>query len=101
MPPAPLHVIKRSPHSSSDLERVLEVAREGAHIILVQDAVLAAADTSANRAWLGDAVSNGITVHALDEDLRARGVERVLEGMDVVDYGGWVDLVDEHLPVTW
>jgi tRNA 2-thiouridine synthesizing protein B len=36
-------------------------------------------------------------VYALKADLEARGMaDRVLEGVNLVDYGGFVDLVTEH-----
>jgi tRNA 2-thiouridine synthesizing protein B len=38
-----------------------------------------------------------LKVYALDADLQARGVaDRVLDGVTVVDYGGFVDLVAEQ-----
>lgn len=95
-----LYQIKRSPYISRDLEHILEIARSGSHILLYQDAVLAAADTRENRSWLERLQKAGVTVHALSEDLRARGVTRPLDGIDVVDYGAWVDLVERFQPVS-
>jgi tRNA 2-thiouridine synthesizing protein B len=95
-----LYQMKRSPFISRDLEHILPVAREGSHVLLYQDAVLAAAVTDENREWLERLTSSGVTVHALSEDLSARGVRRVLPGIDVVDYGGWVDLVERFQPVS-
>ncbi len=98
---AVLHIVRSSPHRSTDLERALATATRGAHVLLVQDAVVAAADTAAGRALAAHGREAGVTVHALREDLAARGVARVAEGIDVVDYGAWVDLVEAHVPVTW
>jgi tRNA 2-thiouridine synthesizing protein B len=95
-----LYTIKRSPFISRDLEHVLEVSREGSHILLVQDAVLAAVETEENRHWLERLTVAGVRVHALREDLAARGIRRMLQGVDVVDYGGWVDLVERFQPVS-
>jgi len=95
-----LFQIKRSPYISRDLEHIFPVAREGSHIMLYQDAVLAAAVTGENREWLDRLTEAGVTVHALSEDLSARGVRNVLPGIDVIDYGGWVDLVEEYQPVS-
>jgi len=96
-----LHIVRLSPHRSTDLERALETATRGAHVLLVQDAVTAAADTGAGRELVARAREAGVVVHALREDLAARGVARVADGIDVVDYGAWVDLVEAHVPVTW
>ena len=95
-----LYQIKRSPYISRDLEHILPIAREGSHVMLFQDAVLAAAVTQENREWLQVLADAGVTVHALSEDLSARGVRDVLPGIDVVDYGGWVDLVERFQPVS-
>jgi tRNA 2-thiouridine synthesizing protein B len=95
-----LYQIKRSPYISRDLEHILDVAREGSHILLYQDAVLAAAVTEENRLWLERLNMAGVIVHALGEDLRARGVTKLLDGIDVINYGGWVDLVAEFQPVS-
>ena len=95
-----LYQIKRSPYISRDLEHILEVAREGSHILLFQDAVLAAAVTAENQLWLERLSLAGVTVHALDEDLKARGVTKQKDGIDVVDYSGWVGLVTEFQPVS-
>ena len=95
-----LYQIKRSPYISRDLEHILPIAREGSHVMLFQDAVLAAAVTQENREWLQVLADAGVTVHALSEDLSARGVRDVRPGIDVVDYGGWVDLVERFQPVS-
>ncbi|NOQ54650.1 MAG: sulfurtransferase complex subunit TusB [Thermoplasmata archaeon] len=95
-----LYQIKRSPYISRDLEHILIVAREGSHILLYQDAVLAAAVTEENRLWLERLTMAGVTPHVLDEDLRARGVTKLLDGIDVINYSGWVDLVAEFQPVS-
>lgn len=95
-----LYQIKRSPYMSRDLEHILPVAHEGSHVLLYQDAVLAAAVTDENRMWLDRLTDAGVTVHALSEDLAARGVKDLLPGIDVVDYGGWVDLVEAYQPVS-
>ena len=95
-----LFQIKRSPYISRDLEHILPVAKEGSHIVLYQDAVLAAAVTDENRNWLGRLSDAGVIVHALEEDLAARGIKDILPGVDVIDYGGWVDLVERMQPVS-
>jgi len=95
-----LFQIKRSPYISRDLEHILPVAKEGSHIMLYQDAVLAAAVTDENREWLRRLTDAGVQVHALEEDLAARGIRRTLDGVDIIDYSGWVDLVERFQPVS-
>jgi tRNA 2-thiouridine synthesizing protein B len=96
-----LYHVKRSPFMSHDLDQVLIVAKEGSHIMLYQDGVMAGAESPVTREWLEKAVRTGVKVHALREDLSARGIKEPMEGIDVLDYSGWVDLVEKFQCVSW
>ncbi|UCC92494.1 MAG: sulfurtransferase complex subunit TusB [Thermoplasmata archaeon] len=93
--------MKRSPFMSHDLDQVLIVAKGGSHIVLYQDGVMAAAESPVTREWLDKANECGLTVHALGEDLSARGIKEPMEGIHVIDYSGWVDLVEQFQTVSW
>jgi tRNA 2-thiouridine synthesizing protein B len=96
-----LYQLKRSPFMSHDLDQVLIVAKEGSHIMLYQDGVMAAAGSPVTSDWLDKATEAGVEVHALREDLSARGIKEPMEGIDIVDYAGWVDLVERYQTVSW
>ena len=88
-----LHVVNKSPFTTTSLESCLRVAKPGATILLIEDGVYGALDGSrvsdAVRAALADR-----TVCVLGADAAARGVaDKVLDGIGVVDYDGFVDLV--------
>lgn len=99
-----LHIVNKSPLQTKTLDSCLRVAghnKEDA-ILLVEDAVYAATQ--------GNVVANEVAqraqamrVYALRPDLEARGMhEKVIEGINLVDYGGFVDLVAEHSSVqSW
>ncbi len=76
------------------------VGKEGSHIVLYQDGVVASADSPVTREWLRKASPGGEKVHALLEDLSARGITEPMEGIDVIDCAAWVDLVEEFQPVS-
>lgn len=40
-------------------------------------------------------------VYALGPDLAARGVRQVLDGVQVIDYDGFVALVEQHPVLPW
>ena len=40
-------------------------------------------------------------VYALQADLEARGLTRLVDGIQVVDYDGFVELVERHHVVPW
>lgn len=96
-----LYQVKRSPFMSHDLDQVLIVAREGSHIMLYQDGVMAAAESPVTREWLDKANASGLVVHALSEDLSARGIKEPMKGIEIIDYLGWVELVERFQTVSW
>lgn len=93
-----LHIVNKSPYENRTLENCLRVIshEEGASLLLIEDAVYAV--TKGNIAeGLLKGVMGKIKVYALWPDLEARGMQdRVIDGVKLVDYGGFVDLVVEH-----
>lgn len=89
-----LNIINKSPLERGSLDTCLQSADGGA-ILLIEDGVYAATKGSAGEAKLKAA--GKFKVYALGPDLEARGMaDRVMDGVTVVDYGGFVDLVAEH-----
>lgn len=89
-----LNIINKSPLDRGSLDTCLQSADGGA-ILLIEDGVYAATKGSAGEAKLKAA--DKFKVYALGPDLEARGMaDRVMDGVTVVDYGGFVDLVAEH-----
>ena len=90
-----LHTVNKSPFNSSTFEDCLGLAKSGSTVLLFEDGVYAA--TTGTRS--ADAIANadGVTFAVLGPDLKARGVEgKIADGIKVVDYDGFVDLVAEH-----
>ena len=91
-----LHIVNKSPTERSSLSSCLAHARKGSAVILIEDAVYAATRGNAAQASIEGAMKE-LPVYALGPDLEARGVRaNVIDGVQVVDYGGFVDLVAEH-----
>ena len=40
-------------------------------------------------------------VYALEADLEARGLAALMDGIQVIDYDGFVELVEQHHVVPW
>ena len=86
-----LHIINKSPLTSSTFESCLRMAASG-EILLMEDAVYAATKGNVFEAKLRAAMSR-CKVYVLQPDLEARGLaDRLIEGVSPVDYGGFVDL---------
>ncbi|NNJ85513.1 MAG: sulfurtransferase complex subunit TusB [Gammaproteobacteria bacterium] len=92
-----LHVVNKSPFEKTSLDSCLVYAKEGAAILLIEDAVYAALKDTA----VADKVRAALKkckVYALEPDIKARGMEvaKVIDGIDVVNYGGFVDLATAY-----
>jgi len=91
-----LHIVNKSPYERNSLESCLRLASKGSAVLLIEDGVYGATK-SGNCAGMVQAAMNDVKVYVLGPDLSARGMaDRVLDGVSVVDYGGFVDLVAEH-----
>ncbi len=89
-----LHIINKSPYSNSSLDTCLRVA-PGGDILLIEDAVYAAV-AGASEKQVRDAMKQ-FKFHVLQPDLEARGLaDRVIDGVNKVDYAGFVDLVAQN-----
>jgi len=91
-----LHTVNKSPFEHRALETCLRFARPGSTVLLIEDGVYAAARDTAVAKALQEALPR-VQVCALKPDVEARGMQnRVMDGVRLVDYGGFVDLVVEH-----
>jgi len=91
-----LHTVNKSPFEKNSFETCLRFAKDGSAILLVEDGVYAALQGTKFSPEV-EAAMKTKTVYALGPDLAARGVaDKVLGGIKVVDYGGFVDLVAEN-----
>ncbi|MGB5278094.1 MAG: sulfurtransferase complex subunit TusB [Gammaproteobacteria bacterium] len=90
-----LHTVNKSPFSSTSLDDCLGLAKSGSTVLLFEDGVYAA--TTGTQPAEAIANADGVTFAVLGPDAKARGVEgKIADGIKVVDYDGFVDLVAEH-----
>ena len=91
-----LHIVNKSATERGSLESCLAMATKGSAVLLIEDAVYAVTSGSTAAAKIQAAAAD-LKLYALGPDLAADGMAgRVLDGVNVVDYGGFVDLVAEH-----
>lgn len=92
-----LHTVNKSPFEKNSLESCLQHAQKGSAVLLIEDGVFGATKGTKISDQVSEAMSNDITVYALEGDLKARGVaDKVMDGVKLVDYAGFVDLSVEH-----
>jgi tRNA 2-thiouridine synthesizing protein B len=91
-----LHTVNKSPFDHGALQACLRYARPGSSVLLIEDGVYATARDTAVAKAVQEAMKR-VQVYALKPDVEARGMQnRVMDGVRLVDYGGFVDLVVEH-----
>jgi sulfur relay protein TusB/DsrH len=95
-----LYMVNKSPLMTNNLETCLAIAPAGDPILLYEDGVYAAADGGRLAEQIKAALARR-PIYALEADLEARGIQRLIEGIQVVSYDGFVGLVEEHNVVPW
>ncbi|MBK1648007.1 sulfurtransferase complex subunit TusB [Rhabdochromatium marinum] len=91
-----LHTVNKSPFEKSSLDACLQHVLDGASVLLLEDGVYGALRGSAAAESVERALAS-VKVYVLGEDLKARGFgeDRLINGISVVDYAGFVDLAAE------
>ncbi|MDH5205490.1 MAG: sulfurtransferase complex subunit TusB [Hylemonella sp.] len=97
-----LHIVNKSPYQARSLESCLRMALPGQAVLLIEDGIYAAASGSSVEPQVREAAAK-FKLYALKPDMDARGLTaKALDGVTLVDYGGFVDLVAEHgTPNSW
>ena len=92
-----IHTVNKSPFERNSLDSCLRLSIKGSPILLLEDGVLAATKGTSVSEKISAAQSDH-PIFVLGPDLQARGLAEgdIAEGITVVDYGGFVDLVVEH-----
>ncbi len=92
-----LHTINKSPFDRASLQSCLRLAADGNAILLFEDGVYGAMKGSTVAELVEKALSNK-TIYVLGPDMKARGVDesKLIDGIKVVDYKGFVELTVEN-----
>ncbi len=98
-----LHTVNKSPFERNALQSCVGHLLSGDALLMIEDGVLGARKGTSATAAIQAALAKG-NVYALASDLAARGLrpEQLIDGVQMVDYDGFVDLVAEHSrTVAW
>lgn len=95
-----LHTVNKSPFERTSLDSCLKFVQPGAAVLLIEDGVYAALTGTQVEDQVKSAL-NTVKIYVLGPDLKARGFSegRVIDGISVVDYAGFVDLAAENAKV--
>ena len=92
-----LHLVNKSPYDRNSLDSCLRLALPGSAVLLIEDGVYAARKPSSAADKLQQALEKH-PLYALQADLEARGIaaESLIDGIQLVDYDGFVKLTTEY-----
>ncbi len=92
-----LHTVNKSPFERNTLKSCLRLAKKGSAILLIEDGVYGALGNSALKNEIESQKEN-FSFFVLGPDMIVRGIseEPLIEGIETVDYGGFVDLVAQY-----
>lgn len=92
-----LHLVNKSPTDRNSLDSCLRLAKGGSSILLIEDGVYAAQSNATHAKAIAERMDD-LAFYVLGPDISARGLDdkSMVDGITVVDYEGFVDLVVEH-----
>jgi len=95
-----LHTVNKSPFERTSLDSCLKFAAPGAAVLLIEDGVYAALRDTVAAARVAEALAR-VKIYVLGPDLKARGFapERLIPGIGLLDYAGFVDLAADSAKV--
>ncbi|NOY16532.1 MAG: sulfurtransferase complex subunit TusB [Gammaproteobacteria bacterium] len=98
-----LHTVNKSPFERGALESCVRLAIKGSSVLLIEDGIYGATKGTTASDMVENAMKD-LDFYVLGSDLKARGVDegRLIDGITVVDYSGFVKLaVDNDKVQAW
>ncbi len=92
-----LHTVNKSPLERNTLESAITHAVKGNALLMIEDGVYGAMRDTHKSDIVSDAMDD-ISFYVMGPDLKARGIDetRIIDGIKIVDYSGFVALVAKH-----
>lgn len=92
-----LHTVNKSPFERDSLSSCIRLSTAGHAILLIEDGIFGALKGTDHSDMVSTAMKD-VSVYVLGPDLAARGMseDRVIDGIQVVDYSGFVELTTKH-----
>ena len=87
-----LHTVNKSTYERDTLEACVRLAAKGGSVLLIEDGVYSAMSGGSKSSVIENA--KDLSFYVLGPDIKARGLseDRLIDGVKVVDYKGFVEL---------
>jgi len=95
-----LHTINKSPFENGTMLTCFRFLQPGDPVLFIEDGVYAVRSAGHYTSDIRDVLKTN-PVYALLPDLDARGIDVVVEGVQSIDYDGFVELVEHHQVNSW
>ena len=94
---ATLHTVNKSPFDRNSLESCVRLAAKGSAVLLIEDGVYGAMKGTGKSDVVNKAMGD-LKFYVLGPDLEARGIaqDKLIDGIETVDYTGWVNLCGDY-----
>jgi len=88
-----LHLVNKSPYDTCSLNTASTIMKDGDQLLLIEDGIYGAIKSGKAADLLKD-----LKVSVLGPDLAARGIseDKLADGIEIIDYAGFVDLVEAN-----
>ena len=96
-----LHTVNKSAYERDTLEACVRLAAKGGSVLLIEDGVYSAMNGGKKSSVIENAKGD-LNFYVLGPDIKARGIneDRLIDGVKVVDYKGFVELTVENDTVS-
>jgi len=98
-----LHTVNKSAYERNTLESCVSKALKGSAVLLLEDGVYSAVKGGA-KAGIIESAMGDVSFYILGPDVKARGLDegKLINGVKVVDYNGFVELtVSNDKVASW
>ena len=95
-----LYTINNSSITSNSLDSLLRIIPQGSPILFYEDGVYNAVIGARDEQKIVSATNNQ-PIYALKADIEARGLKNLIKEIKVINYEGFVELVEAHDVVPW
>ncbi|MBF0584192.1 MAG: sulfurtransferase complex subunit TusB [Magnetococcales bacterium] len=95
-----LHTVNKSPFQNTTLMDAARFFQSGDVLLLLEDGVFACQTGTIHAAFVENLLKN-VKVYAMRADLKARAITQLIPGIEITDYAGFVELVENNKVHSW